>query len=534
MLGLRGSRVLALLICVLLIPTAVAADVCDATLNVDKGICRMKMSFVPKVEFHSCYGLGSYLGLFLCAVGADGKDVACQEILKTCDGTKGKTYTTDWVSFSGMLDGTNSIGVEANRFTLRAKLAKKIGSAVWKDCSGKGKTQIVIIETCCNDHDKDGVRDCVDKCVAEKGPAQCQGCPCPIHIGPLPRLGALQLEAGTALASVSGFAEGTTASLVLADEDVAILSVGEFPAPLPDPSLLVEVVEQDDAPMDDTGIDERPGDDQASADVVSSDGSDGSEPRAYILLNHAQGTPTIDLERLDSGATRIGLSGGDASNVLNLVLSGLTDQPSVEASVTADATWQFSLGEVGRTLLSLKLDDAPVESTVTLLEDDLGGTPPSQRVGLRDGLLFSEPLRVEFEEIVPPMTATISLIYDEPDPVTTDEDAVRLCRYSEELGRFVDAGTNDIGVGQSTGVLGDVGVDTSGNAAWAVVSRPGVFAVGIPEDKLADPTGGQRQPALCGSMGIACIPAFWFSLMLFRYYGRDSRTARRDRQLTTE
>ena len=54
--------------------------------------------------------------------------------------------------------------------------------------------------------------------------------------------------------------------------------------------------------------------------------------------------------------------------------------------------------------------------------------------------------------------------------------------FDEVAGAYVATGSNDAGVGGATGVVGDFGVNTDGNSAWAELNiEPPTISVGVAE-----------------------------------------------------
>lgn len=134
-------------------------------------------------------------------------------------------------------------------------------------------------------------------------------------------------------------------------------------------------------------------------------------------------------------------------------------------------------------------------------EESLGGAVALSATGLAAGTVM-----------------TVALTYDGDDKPGVEEADLRLTVLDEDTGVYSPAGTNDTGISEPPGALGDYGIDVDRNAAWANVSTLGTFAIGIPQSTLAatiddDGSGGAD---MCGGLGIVGLLPMFFVLAGWR------------------
>ena len=149
--------------------------------------------------------------------------------------------------------------------------------------------------------------------------------------------------------------------------------------------------------------------------------------------------------------------------------------------------------------------------------------------GLQDGLAYGGTVTIAASGLAADAVVLVALSYDEDDIVAITEHELRLHRFSATLVKYVVAGSNDVGVSEPTGILGDYGVDVDADQAWAEVDTLGTFAIGIPQATQSATAGGDgattggSRPAcggggggMCGAMGMLCLPITLLTLMSMR------------------
>jgi hypothetical protein len=262
---------------------------------------------------------------------------------------------------------------------------------------------------------------------------------------------------------------------------------------------------------------------------------DEENPDLVLMVDGLDQGADIALTIDEQGDQSLVLTNADGSEALSLDVEGLGEGATVDVSIDEAGDQTVVLSGAGGSTTTLDLNSLPPSSNVVFTTDDAGnvtvsvnnesgeavdvtivttGTgddvtfvitynaaPPTDLGGARiipgfEGFVNTETLggsvTVSASGLSLQSVVTMQLQYEDADLTNINEDDLRLLRLNTESGTFEAPGTNDVGVSPGTGVLGDYGVDTPVNSAWAEVSTLGTFAVGLPQ--TADVPPGQDVP----------------------------------------
>ncbi len=221
--------------------------------------------------------------------------------------------------------------------------------------------------------------------------------------------------------------------------------------------------------------------DGADIDVTIDD-----QGNQMVVLTGAGGsTVTLDANSLPEGATLRFSTTDDGA-----VAVSVTDETGESIDVNIETS-----GAGDNVVFTITYNTAPASAKVVTgfegFEDDqsLGGSVTINATGLNEGA-----------EIV------VSLDYTDADVTEAGvtESDLRAYVLNTTSGEYEAPGANDKGDTEATETLGDYGVDTSINSAWAVVDTLGTFAVGVPKAEVTPTPTPTPTPntGLCGS-GVA-------------------------------
>ena len=302
-----------------------------------------------------------------------------------------------------------------------------------------------------------------------------------------------------------------------------------------------------------------------------------SDSMTAVVTGLAQGTAVAIESDAASGSTTLTL--GDTNNpILVLAVDGVGADSSVDVAVDTQGNQTVVVTDAGGATITLGLNSLPQGATVGVSTGTNGavtvtvtdasgaaadvaivasgtglhtvftvtynpapqtGTMKRQRVlqgfpGMRDGVSYGNSVTIAATGLTADAAVTVALSYSDADTTGIDEADLHLFLLNESTGTYALAGTRDVGVGQSTGVQGDYGVDTAGNSAWAVMRTLGTFAVGraplpsppstddsptTPPQEDTSGTGTQSPPPLpfpCGLFGAVDGFLLISGLMLLR------------------
>ncbi|MCP4589338.1 MAG: hypothetical protein GY842_01205, partial [bacterium] len=330
-------------------------------------------------------------------------------------------------------------------------------------------------------------------------------------------------------------------NIVLDDEvDRLTVATGATLATYGDLALAIEVAGQSDVAVSLTTS-------SAGSGVLTLSDGDGSElltvdvtglgPAGGVSVGFgADGKPAVVLTPAESVAAAslqidgVGVGGKVAAVVdemtdqlltlttangerVRLALESLPVPAKVAVSVDdADVTVLVVDGtsdEVSTTLAATNVDD-DIELAIAYNPPPvayMGGRIVTGFWGFEQEEALGGSVTISTDGSEPDAGLAVALSYSDHDASQVDENQLRLQRLRTNTGVYEPAGTHDVGVSQPTDVLGEYGVDPDLNSAWAKVAEGGTFAVGMPDDDLADLTI-QSDPApaprggACGAVGM--------------------------------
>ena len=236
---------------------------------------------------------------------------------------------------------------------------------------------------------------------------------------------------------------------------------------------------------------------------------DQAGDQTVVMTDAAGESLTLQLNSLPVGSS-VEASRDAAGNLSIFVTDG-----SGEA---VDVTIQ-ALGVGGNVVFSITFNPAPLPTTSRLI----GGFP-----GFEDEITLGGSVTIDVTGQDPGATFTLLLGYKQADVEAggIDEVGLRVRRLNETLGEYEAAGTNDAGVGDATGIVGDFGVNPDTNSAWVELIAFGTFAVGIVPSAADGGSGdlpGQPLPTtpdcgagMCGAFNTMILPLMLMSLMGMR------------------
>jgi FKBP-type peptidyl-prolyl cis-trans isomerase 2 len=390
-------------------------------------------------------------------------------------------------------------------------------------------------DACDTDDDGDGVADGSDNCPLVSNATQTDtdsdgiGDPCDDTTDTAGADGTAEVSNDQVEATVGGLAEGATVTI---DTDATTgettLTIGD--AANPELTVSVEGLGAGatldvtlDAEGDQTLVLTDAGGSEALTLDVEGVGSgadvdvtiDAQGDQTVVVTSSDGSKVTLDLNSLPAGSD-VKLTKDAAGNLTVTV----TDASGEAVDVAIDTS-----GSTGNVVFTVTYN-APAASSKLVTgfpglkdEQSLGGSVVITATGLTEGSVV-----------------TVALTYDDADLTGLVEADLRLVKLNGGTGVYEAAGTNDVGDQAPTGVLGDYGVNTATNTAWAEVSSFSTFAVGILAVASEDPTL-QRWLLqsfcgipMCGLAGFATVPITCIGLLGMKLEMRRRLGRRRSRR----
>lgn len=278
------------------------------------------------------------------------------------------------------------------------------------------------------------------------------------------------------------------------------------------------------------------------------------------MLSGTREGSDIGVSLTDDGGQILVVTNSDGTPALSIGIEGLGDNPIIDATIDGAGDQTILLRDAAGASFSFGLKNVPddadvdfaaredgtvevdvVDSTgeaagVSILASDVfrafgitvtydeppdGGAATSRVIpgfaGLEDEQGLGGSVTLAATGLTTTSVVSVDLSYTDADLSSAGitEADLRLHRFNTSKGEFEPAGENDRGARAPSGVLGDYGVDTSGNGAWAEVTALGQFVVGVPKvtQGEVEVIPGCAGGGLCGTMGIICLPACFAGLV---------------------
>ena len=331
--------------------------------------------------------------------------------------------------------------------------------------------------------------------------------------------GTAELSSESVVASVEGLDEGTPVSLETDASGMTTLIVGDTENP--DLTFTLDGVGEG------FEINVAIGDDGDQTLMVTS--PDGSEVLDFSVAGLGAGVQIS--ASIEANGDQTVVVSGESGPTFTLDLNALPEASQVEITVNDDGSLRVDVTDPAGEAVDVSIVASAVGEQV-VFHITYNDTTPIDGANLRlvgslPGFENNESLggsvTINATGLVDDAAITVSLTYADSDLAGIAERDLRLLKRNAGTGTFELPGTNDVGVSATTGVLGDFGVNTAENSAWAEVSELGTFAVGVPAlsptdrtDELGCAAGG----GLCGTMGMIPLTLTVCGLIGLRRRGR--------------
>jgi|GEM_PF-4239011 len=245
-----------------------------------------------------------------------------------------------------------------------------------------------------------------------------------------------------------------------------------------------------------------------------------------LAVNGIGAQAKIDVTIDENGDQVVVVTASDGS-AITLDLNALPQ--GCDVAITKDAAGNVTVnvtdetGQAVDVVIEASGTDNDVAFTVTYNPDPTTSAAArmvSGFTGMKDGQSFGGSVTISATGLTASSVITVALTYEDADLSGVDETALRLFKLNTQTSLYELAGTADVGASTPTGTLGEYGVDTDTNSAWAEVATLGTFAIGLPEGADSLPTTPSCFPAGCGTVGLANMLLFISGMVAIRHRHR--------------